>query len=106
MFKKEGSHGTCVSLAQVIQRDGFQLGRGRAGKGAYFWCQDRRYNKILALGWYKLRRSQRKFEGERNSFPAIIFVELACEDSRLLDMEDYQLKSRLDDLADKLGFNK
>ncbi len=106
MFSIEGSHGTCISRAKAIQNQGFQYRSGRVGGGAYFWCQEK-YNKLLALAWYKQQLAGKIYKNDDDPLPAIVFADLHCNDSELLDLEkDRDLKFRIDQLADDFSIDK
>lgn len=96
----EGSHGTSISKAQDIKKQGFNLGSGRAGKGVYFWL-DKEFHFELAIGWYKYHKSIGWFKEDNNPACAIIIAEIQADESEILDFEKSTIKKQLLKLAQK-----
>lgn len=96
----EGTHGTSFSRAGQIGTNGFSVGRGRGGAGAYFWRKSY-YSEHLAVAWHRFRESVGEYAGEANPSCAIIFVELSLSSAEYLNMEAQSVKDGLAVLAEK-----
>ena len=51
MMNLEGVHGTSKANLEIIEENGFKLGKGRLGTGTYFW-RNGKYARHLAIGWF------------------------------------------------------
>lgn len=93
MVKLEGVHGTSKGFSEVIEKDGFRIGKGRLGTGAYFWRQGK-YARQLAVGWFVFRRNRTEY-GEENPKCVVIYVGIECEDAELLDLLNPEVREEL-----------
>jgi hypothetical protein len=96
----KGSHGTTMTRAGKIISSGnkFEFGFGRRGEGAYFW----RYSKFfmrLGIAWYHQAKSEQRYSGDHDSSGVVLVVELDCDPENLLDLLNYDLKERVENLV-------
>lgn len=105
MEKVKGSHGTCVSISEIIQKSQTFIGSsGMRGSGAYFWREHKHYLR-LAKSWYLHARSRGQYNGQFNGGCAILVVDIECELSAYLNLQDSDIKDRLGELMDRLLAN-
>lgn len=81
MTKKtyRGVHGTCVSQAKSIARNGIRASSaGRAGAGAYLWSyvSDPAEAILLAEDWYRDQLDEGRYDKEPEKGMAVLFFEL------------------------------
>lgn len=94
----KGTHGTCASFAEKIRNNGFTIGPGRRGKGAYFWGYinpTREYASALAKAWWSQAKSMNKYDSASNQSYSELHVEIKTEDGRFLDLEEHTMKQVL-----------
>lgn len=97
--KKSGTHGTSQQRAGNIQKQGFNSGPGRAGRGIYFWAESP-LAVYLAECWYAQQKAwARTFNYEKDPNCAVIHVDISCEELEYINLEDTSLKARIMDLA-------
>jgi len=93
----QGSHGTTKDAYNGIRERGFLLGDGRYGEGAYFWLEGPHYEK-LAEEWCVERKKENKYSSISSSL-CIIFVKMTCDKDNFLDLENWKLRVRLNEMA-------
>ncbi len=103
MITIEGSHGTSVSRAQLVQKNGFRQGSGRGGTGVYFWLGP--YYIELAVGWYNFLASKNEFINDENPSCAVIIALIKADESEVLNLEDETLKNEIAVVVKKQGIN-
>lgn len=95
----KGAHGTCVSSAHRIKREGFDTRPGRIGRGAYFWTAMTPHHINLANDFAErwARRNSHKYRSERDRRLAIVEVDISVEqdDILYLDHPEHHLDLRL-----------
>lgn len=101
----EGTHGTSFSRSREIAANGFRLGMGRGGTGAYFWRAGR-YAEYLAVAWYNSKKSEGEYRGDEHPGCAVIFVKLSVSNTELLNAESHGFKDRLATIAEKWGIGE
>lgn len=94
----QGTHGTTVSRAANIQLNGFEISKGRLGKGAYFWS-DSPYADYLAQSWWKFSYKDGRYTADKNKECAIIWATFQIKEDELLDLDDKELKKGLAELC-------
>lgn len=94
-----GSHGTCMSSATKIKREGFDTRPGRIGRGAYFWTamETRHINLANDLAERWARRHEHKYRSESDRRLAVveIGVEVGQDDILYLDHPEHHLDLRM-----------
>jgi len=93
----QGTHGTSASKANLITKNGFEMGTGRAGKGIYFWLEGA-YSKELAVGWHAKRLDEGGYLGDENTRCAVIHAILSAASSKVLDLTFYRFRNRIGEL--------
>lgn len=94
-----GSHGTCLSSAAKIKREGFDARPGRIGRGAYFWtAMERRHVNLandLAERW--AQRHSYKYRCEADRRLAVVEIEVEAEQNEILylDHPEHHLDLRM-----------
>lgn len=94
-----GTHGTTAENAACIRREGFQISRGRAGTGVYFWAKSR---FAVSLAWAWARQCRDGKNGKERIAVIHGCIRLRT-DEEFLDLEDLSMKDLLVDTASKLG---
>lgn len=77
----KGTHGTCLTFATLIAREGFKVSSdGRAGEGVYFWGYVdpllERFAEDFAIGWWKYCKNDGRYEKASDQSGAIVYVTL------------------------------
>jgi hypothetical protein len=90
----KGSHGTSISKARVIQKEGFKVSRGRLGIGVYFW-RNNAYAEYLAESWWEFEFSKGKFKRDQNQGCSVIWANFKIEDNDFLDLNDKDINDGL-----------
>ncbi len=103
MITIEGSHGTSVSRAQLVQKNGFRQGTGKGGTGVYFWLGP--YYIELAVGWYKFLASKNRFSNDENPSCAVIIALIKADESEVLNLEEEVLKNEIAAVVKKQGID-
>lgn len=94
-----GSHGTCLSRATKIKREGFDARPGRIGRGAYFWtAMERRHVNLandLAERWAS--RNSYRYRSEADPRLAVVEIEVDAEQNDILylDHPEHHLDLRM-----------
>lgn len=95
MPKEIGSHGTSMTKAgSILSTKSFTHGRGLRGTGAYFWRKSSFYERF-ALAWYKQALRNGTFSSDFDKSPAVLVVELNCDDDSYLDLLDIDLEEKV-----------
>ena len=103
---KKGTHGTCLSRAEEIKKNGFKSsGKGRGGPGVYFWRGHDERAKILAIGWYKHRLCELYYDTEKKQGLSVIYVLLKHENNEFLDLEKPTMKDKVEKLRISAGIS-
>lgn len=106
-----GSHGTCMSMAIQIKRDGFLTKPGRIGQGAYFWtavtedhlCISTHY----AIEWAKRAREKFKaYSDYEDQSLAVVQTTVEVEDEEILYLDDPDYHLELHELLSKVAVEK
>jgi len=89
----KGSHGTCMSMARIIEQEGFLTNPGRIGTGAYFWTavedEHLHLSTHYAITWAERARTKWKaFEGQEDQSLAVIQVEVEADEEEILYLDD------------------
>ena len=90
----KGTHGTCVSYAEQIRKNGFNSSSlGRAGDGIYFWAyndgnESFKYATDLAKSWWK----QRLYKNCKKKSCSVIYVKLIENTGLYIDLESHEFK--------------
>lgn len=99
MYTSAGSHGTTQLRARSILKDGFQLGDiGRKGKGVYFWYADKlgcEEARALAKAWFSSACNRGAYKGDNPLCGAIVWANLACEQSNVLELSSPMYRGQL-----------
>lgn len=87
-----GFHGTCVSAAESILKNGFRAKgeRQRAGPGVYLWAGPgslEQRARALSETWYQQKSEDGDYAGEPKKAFALLRAELNVEVEELLDLE-------------------
>lgn len=94
----KGTHGTCVSAADSIVATGFTSGPGRGGHGVYFWgyVSDDYKNHAtnLAIDWWCMRSTQRKFIASPNPACSVLQVTLSSGADSVLDLANQENREK------------
>jgi hypothetical protein len=99
----QGSHGTCRSFAKQIKSSGkFKFGSGIRGTGAYFWRNSPFYLK-LAKSWYEKANHDGQYVRELERNCEILNVKIECPKKEYLNLQDTDVKDRLDLYLHRLG---
>lgn len=100
-----GSHGTTKVRADSIHISGFRpSSKGRRGKGVYFWyadtlgCEDA---KKLAIAWYDSAIKKGDYSDEKQPCCAVLWVELSCDQSNVLELANPRYRSYIRRLLDE-----
>lgn len=113
-----GSHGTCPKNIDSIERDGFKVGAGRHGTGAYFWSYSieseisKKRAKELAQAYFctKLGKSAQKRKRVRKGNlakelvigpVAILEASIKCSNDSFLDLCDSDMRIMLCDFTEQ-----
>ncbi|MGL0953252.1 hypothetical protein [Vibrio vulnificus] len=94
----KGTHGTCVSRANLIKDNGFSGStHGRRGSGAYFWGYTRdvlqEYARELARAWWRYALEKPKYyQKEKDQGCCVIYVTLETNSTDVLDFENQELR--------------
>ncbi len=88
-----GSHGTCMSIAQRIELEGFRTNPGRIGHGAYFWTalenDHLALSTHLAICWAENSRDRfNAYAGQDDQRVAVVQVNVEVEDEEILNLDD------------------
>lgn len=89
-----GVHGTCCSRAEKISDDGFNVGPGHRGTGAYFWRKNS-YSEKLAICWFLRCLNAGDYSLEVDKRCATISTKLRCVETEFLDLDDPQNKDHI-----------
>ena len=100
----EGSHGTSSHRADQIKKEGFRVSTGRGGTGVYFWRKSAYYRE-LAIAWFKQEELEGRFSREPKSACAVIYVEMVVSPDQYLDLEDPDIKDKIDALSKQKNMN-
>ncbi|WP_337194430.1 hypothetical protein [Pseudomonas syringae] len=100
-LRVRGTHGTSLSRAQQIDKDGFQAKPGRIGVGAYFWtaivdteeCLD--LAKKLARTWATKAEKGGQYAGDKERSLAIVEVDVEFEVHDVLSLDNPEMTFRL-----------
>jgi len=82
----EGSHGTSISRASNIRKNGWKMQPGMAGTGIYFWAKSIYYIE-LAQAWYRQAKAEERYRDDDNIACCIILVHIKCKEDEMLDIE-------------------
>lgn len=96
----QGTHGTSASRAKSIETHGFKKGKGRLGKGVYFWSFSP-YAEYLAKSWWEFFSSQGRYNADGNKKCAIIWAQFRIKEDEFLDLDDKEIKNSLAELCRK-----
>lgn len=98
-----GSHGTCESFAEsILSTSRFRQSAGMRGTGAYFW-KSSPYYKRLAKSWYLKAHDDHRYERELKRGCVVLIVEIDCDESEYLDLENMEVKTKLQEFMDRLA---
>jgi len=103
-MKRYGHHATTESRAEIIKKQGFKPGIGRAGEGVYFWYKNK-YSEILAECWYYNQLAEGSYKNDSNRTYYLLSGEFESKDEEFLNLEDDELKVALTDLAEEKGID-
>lgn len=104
----KGTHGTCVSRANLIKTNGFSgSSQGKRGTGAYFWGYTRDalhdYVRELAIAWWRYALEKpRYYQKELDQRCCVIYVHLTSDPLDVLDFENQQLRDRFFEYCHKV----
>jgi len=95
-----GIHGTCVSLAEKINEEGFKKSiTGRAGPGVYFWryFSDPTYASYLGYEWWKYSDKRGNYNKKHitNKKCCLIQAEIIINDGIVFDLSHGRYKESL-----------
>lgn len=96
----KGSHGTTVSRADNIRKEGFKRIIGRRGTGIYFW-RDGHYCRQLSISWWKQKLDERDYSGDSDTRCVVIIGIFKLEDNEYLNIDNYEFQEKIAYLADK-----
>lgn len=102
-----GAHGTSVSRANSIQKNGFQKSNGRFGRGVYFWSESP-YAEYLAKSWWNFQSTTKDlYKYDSNKGCAVIWGLCQLLENEFLDLDNKEIKKRLAELCIKrnLGYS-
>ena len=97
-----GSHGTCKSFSDSIERYGFNPGKcGRIGAGTYFWLHaestvGREIGQSLARIWFLKASKEGLYDKAEDKSCSVIFVSLDLRQDKYLDFDDPEVSSDYD----------
>lgn len=94
----DGSHGTCASRAQSIEKFGWRLKSGRAGTAVYFWVKSSYYIK-LARAWHRQLIAENRLKYESDLKCCIIIAHIECDEKEILNCETEGLRESILELA-------
>lgn len=102
-MKLKGTHGTCKTWGEQIQKAGFKNSNvGRAGPGCYFWrfYQSSTYAKSLANRWWELERKKGNYNDPLidDKGCCLFSVSIDIEENNILDLSSGELREELQDL--------
>jgi hypothetical protein len=103
MLTLRGSHGTTVSRAKKIRQQGFKIFRqGGFLTGIYFWRHGR-FADDLSEGWWRMRFGRGEFQNDGDTRFAVIHAILSVDEDSYLDMESFEVKEEMWNLAEETG---
>lgn len=98
-----GSHGTSVTNAETISKNGFVTRSGIRGRGAYFWDKiDSSTHHILSKGWHAQCYERNKYSGQKNQACAIIEATITCKKNEYLDLESRTVITPIREIVSRL----
>ncbi|EKO3508509.1 hypothetical protein LCL63_001708 [Vibrio fluvialis] len=87
-----GTHGTCVSRADSIMKDGFdRLGVGRHGTGVYVWYGKVKHSdkaKLLGKCYADEARGRGEYKDEKDKSTSVIECEIHTQSESFVDLTD------------------
>jgi len=92
-----GTHGTCVTYADLIDVDGFGVRPGWHGTGVYFWESDPSAPEIavqLARMWSEMRISNKGKDRYPDNEAVVYSVDI-CEDGNILNIRSADWRKEL-----------
>lgn len=102
----KGFHATTRTAAESIHVNGFEVGAGRLGTGAYFWRYDTdpTIAKTLGTHWYLYQKNKQSspYEGQPDQRGVLLHYKLTVEQNEFASFEGPRAQESLQKYAQKL----
>lgn len=117
----KGTHGTCRSCAESIQNNGFNIGKGLRGSGAYFWPYNPELASLadisenLAISWWLFEHQKGSYSSFKDKLCAVIDTRFNLNPEDIFEFEIYRdqfiefchkVMGRLEENSDNQPINK
>lgn len=105
MLTLSGTHGTSVSRADKIKKEGFKLFPGRRGTGSYFW-RNGEYSRLLSIAWWDQCCNGGVYNDDENRKCAVIYADFHITNEEYYDISTFEVKEKIAKIIESKQIDK